>query len=203
MLHALHFPTARCQARLAALALACLAGWTMAAEPKGDDCLSCHTKPQYTQKTLHTAPAKLCSGCHVNHETKGEAKLLVSEVPDLCYGCHAEKGFKAKRQHDPVKQGACLDCHDAHSAEQPAMLTGALVEVCIECHGGVKEQPHVLNSFSGKGHPLGDEKELANTSTPPRAVAAQIKPPPSSECSRAPPSTTPCAGPKDRKGAAT
>lgn len=149
-------------------ALACALGPVLAAEPKGDDCLRCHTKPQYTQKNLHTAPAKLCSGCHVNHETKGEAKLLVAEVPELCYSCHAEQGFKAKRQHDPVKQGACLDCHDAHSAEHPGMLLNEPIEVCLECHASdLKGKPHVISpSFSGKGHPLGNEPEMAQVKNP-------------------------------------
>lgn len=145
-------------------------GWSqaVAAEPKGDDCLRCHSKVQYTQKTQHTVPAQGCSGCHVNHETKGEAKLLVSEVPELCYSCHAEKGFKARRQHDPVKQGACLDCHDAHSAEHPGMLINEPIEVCLECHASdLKGKPHVISSsFSGKGHPLGNEPELAKVKNP-------------------------------------
>lgn len=156
-------------AALACALLLCLPA--QAAEPKGDNCQGCHSKPQYLQTTPHTKPAKICSGCHVNHETKGEAKLLLSEVPELCYGCHAEKNFKAKRQHDPVKQGACLDCHDAHSAQHPGMLINEPIEVCLECHASdLKGKPHVISSsFSGKGHPLGNEPEMAKVRNPLRA----------------------------------
>lgn len=122
------------------------------------ECLSCHDKPKFTRANSHTVPAKGCDACHVSHQAKKTDKLLVEETPDLCYSCHQEKAFKGKVRHDPVAQGACLDCHDAHSAEHPAMLNNAPVDVCLDCHASdLKGKPHVIAAFSRNGHPLGNE----------------------------------------------
>ena len=37
------------------------------------------------------------------------------------------------------------------------MLKLPATQTCLECHADVKEKPHVLSGFTGKGHPLGDE----------------------------------------------
>ncbi len=134
--------------------------------PQPELCVACHNKPKFNKQNLHSAPAKGCTGCHGAHASTNE-KLLASEVPDLCYSCHDEKLFKGKVRHKPVAQGGCLDCHDAHSTEQRAMLNNPPVDVCLECHSeDLKGKPHLVAGFSGKGHPLGDEKSATLVEDP-------------------------------------
>jgi predicted CXXCH cytochrome family protein len=118
-------------------------------------CVNCHNKPKFVTANRHTEPAQGCSGCHTTHSSK-LPKMLKTKVPDVCYPCHAKPMFQGKVKHSPTAGGKCLECHDAHSKEIESMLKLPPTESCLECHAEVKEQPHVISGFSGKGHPLGD-----------------------------------------------
>ncbi|HSN13904.1 MAG TPA: cytochrome c3 family protein [Anaeromyxobacteraceae bacterium] len=36
--------------------------------------------------------------------------------------------------HDPVKDGACIDCHRGHGSDQRALLVREPAKLCAECH---------------------------------------------------------------------
>lgn len=127
------------------------------AAPQPGLCQGCHDRPQYRKTNAHAVAAKGCTGCHTVHVSE-HGRLLRAEVPALCHSCHEERQFKGKVTHKPVKKGACLDCHDAHSAQNWNMLLTEPQNACDECHEEIKEQPHAVAGFSGRGHPLGEAK---------------------------------------------
>jgi predicted CXXCH cytochrome family protein len=134
-----------------------------AAQP--DLCFTCHDKATFTQKTVHPALAMGCTSCHNPHSSKN-AKLLVAAPPALCFNCHDRNAFKGKITHAPVARGACVMCHHPHSSDHAAMLRKEPVALCLDCHAEVRRSPHVISSFAGKGHPLGDESAQRSVADP-------------------------------------
>jgi len=131
---------------------------------KDGDCTSCHQRksgghPVKGAKnfTLMAGGARLCSQCHdpfgkkkvvhppvkdgectACHKPHGTDKRYLLEVGDdqsaLCLGCHDNAPFKRKFLHGPAAVGECTKCHDPHEAAEPALLKGAVRDVCLKCH---------------------------------------------------------------------
>jgi len=72
---------------------------------------------------------KNCSGCH-NFKTESKLRLPKNEI---CYLCHKNL-IQGKNVHGPVALGACLACHDPHSANYPSLLRMSLATICFKCH---------------------------------------------------------------------
>ncbi|MGC1448933.1 MAG: cytochrome c3 family protein [Candidatus Sulfotelmatobacter sp.] len=88
--------------------------------PADSDCSSCHAK-KTSGKSVHSAMSTSCTVCHVVR-TQGDMTTLNLAMPkeQICFACH-EKSAEV-RQHLPVVKGVCVDCHDAHSSDQPMLL---------------------------------------------------------------------------------
>lgn len=137
------------------------------------DCLTCH-RALAERKVVHAAVNIGCTACHseletaaVPHKIKGKlAKGLAGPPPGLCYGCHDSKSFEGKSTHAPAAAGLCLTCHDPHGAERPGLSRQPGATLCLSCHSDVKNTPHVLAGFSGKGHPLGEEPKASAVEDP-------------------------------------
>lgn len=124
-------------------------------------CIGCHGKLLGKKSNVHKAIEKDgCIACHDPHSGKHK-KLLKSALPALCANCHKKEGFSGAVTHKPVHEGKCADCHDNHASDLPLLLRKQPVETCLECHKEIKNQPHVVSSFTRKGHPLGDDAEQA------------------------------------------
>ena len=57
--------------------------------------------------------------------------------PDLCYDCHQQMRAKAEfPSHHPIREGKlkCTACHDTHGAEDSALKTRMLNDLCFDCH---------------------------------------------------------------------
>jgi predicted CXXCH cytochrome family protein len=107
-------------------------------------CLSCHdvragrrevtSKIDITRKVVHAALEKReCQDCHEAGHGGQAPKFLKREQPELCYGCHKRQD-QHKYTHTAVRQGECLECHDAHSSNLPALAKKPREEMCLGCH---------------------------------------------------------------------
>ena len=82
-------------------------------------------------------PQKECSTCHGERKqtTWISAQIqLVTEVPELCYGCHEEFASLKGRVHGPVANGICLFCHDPHKTRNEHLLRRPVPQLCYACH---------------------------------------------------------------------
>jgi hypothetical protein len=71
------------------------------------------SRRQVQGKSVHSAMALPCTICHLA-ETKGDMTTLslFMPKPKICSACHEPLFI---REHRPVANGSCLDCHDAYS----------------------------------------------------------------------------------------
>lgn len=85
-----------------------------------DNCSSCHADKS-RGKSVHSAMALPCTVCHLA-ETQGDMTTLSLFMPKtkICFACHEQT--LAVREHRPVANGPCLDCHDAHSSNRRTLL---------------------------------------------------------------------------------
>ncbi|MCH7996065.1 MAG: hypothetical protein IIB57_16690 [Planctomycetes bacterium] len=72
---------------------------------------------------------RACMSCHDAEDRMKPAADFMAR----CQACHA-RFFSADVGHQPVIQGECAICHKPHRSMQPALLTMAVFDLCIECH---------------------------------------------------------------------
>ena len=106
-------------------------------------CLECHVKTN-AKKFIHAPSAESCTDCHESngkvHPTEDEEGFkLVEQVPQLCYTCHDPINTK-KHLHPPVKQGACLDCHEIHSSNEQKLIFLSAPDLCFSCHSDLEKR---------------------------------------------------------------
>ncbi len=58
---------------------------------------------------------------------------VLEELVDACTECHP-RFFTPEVGHAPAAAGECVECHEMHRSEYPALLKMPVVELCIECH---------------------------------------------------------------------
>ncbi|MEI6214247.1 MAG: cytochrome c3 family protein [Desulfuromonadales bacterium] len=122
---------------------------------KNNPCFGCHKK-MLVQKYVH-GPVGTYS-CGYCHASKGNPKHAVPKTgAGLCYECHADMSTQLKKQafvHGPVEAGMCDACHDPHGSSYESQLRAPINEVCLSCHGHIRNQVHIIRISSGGGHPL-------------------------------------------------
>lgn len=114
-------------------------------------CLSCHEQSEEHanfERSAHNLSRVTCLNCHSQHHAKDEVKLLKTEQPQLCYGCHlARKSDFAKPFHHRVNEGLikCTDCHNPHGGFLTRQLRASSDQqaVCYRCHSD-KQGPFVF-----------------------------------------------------------
>jgi predicted CXXCH cytochrome family protein len=91
----------------------------------------------FGEGTVHRAEVETrCAECHSMDEARGQpqgARLLGTQ----CVSCHADLVSRPK-QHGPVGQGVCLECHDAGSAPQRYAVAWPIQETCFRCHTDIQ-----------------------------------------------------------------
>lgn len=124
------------------------------------DCLDCH-QALMDKEVVHAVAADACDNCHLPtgapHPSEDTAGFtLMDRLPDLCFYCH-EGPLSVSRIHQPVEEGACLDCHDVHASQEYRLLVKPEQELCLTCHGGsgtASEQASNIRQFiSGSKKP--------------------------------------------------
>jgi predicted CXXCH cytochrome family protein len=107
-------------------------------------CSFCH-RPKTAAKFVHTAYREgQCSGCHDPHGGRDALYLKNEDRSVLCLGCHDaalapphEPGGERipfPFRHEPVVEGRCAECHEAHQSDQPDLLPVPERDLCLVCH---------------------------------------------------------------------
>ena len=109
------------------------------ASVQNEACLGCHEKDPARHLwagSVHDVRNVSCASCHNVHSGHDKVRDK-SEQPEVCYTCHANQRVKAnKPSHHPVPEGqmTCSDCHNAHGAAGPALMTrDSVVDTCSTC----------------------------------------------------------------------
>lgn len=126
-------------------------------------CFTCHPaiEEQYTKSKSKHAGIYLdkgCNTCHQPHFSQHKHLLKENEL-DLCLTCHSEKNSISSKSpkdiavelkktflHEPLAQGQCSVCHDAHGSKFLKLLIGTypesiyatydpdMYDLCFTCH---------------------------------------------------------------------
>lgn len=85
-----------------------------------DNCSSCHADKS-RGKSVHSAMALPCTVCHVAQSQGDMTTLtLLMPKPKICFACHEQS--RSVQQHKAKVNELCLNCHEAHSSNQPSLL---------------------------------------------------------------------------------
>jgi predicted CXXCH cytochrome family protein len=124
-------------------------------QPLGNSkCSGCHDPhssniPKLLREFSHGPyKARLCSACHpapVNGEVQltapvnGKVQFTATDVDLLCYECHTQfkeemEGTKSRHKLLLQSKRSCLECHDAHAANQENVLKKPVRNLCVDCH---------------------------------------------------------------------
>jgi predicted CXXCH cytochrome family protein len=105
-----------------------------------ENCLACHKKLT-NGKFKHQALQMGCATCHSaidakttpHKKTNALARGLLSDQPDLCYGCH-DKGMVTKKNIHPAVSMGCTGCHNPHSSKYAKLISAKVPALCFTCH---------------------------------------------------------------------
>ncbi len=99
-------------------------------------CTECHSD-LVGSVVMHYPAKDACENCHesTGEEHPGDAAgfTLIDQTPALCFYCH-EEVVETDHAHQPVSQGKCLECHDAHGSPNVMLLKSPEQELCLSCH---------------------------------------------------------------------
>ena len=122
---------------------------------KDNPCYACHKKMLSVKYVHGPAGTYSCGYCHTS---KGEPKHAVPKRgATLCYECHADMANQIKKKkfiHGPIEAGMCEACHDPHGSQNESQLRKPINEICLSCHGHIRNQTHIVRTTTGEGHPL-------------------------------------------------
>ncbi len=133
------------------------------------NCFICHKSVMF-EKYMHAPAANwLCAtSCHngqsgrFNEKFKGASKFIYPDpIAKTCFECHEkfEKRFKKEKyRHEPVDDGRCNKCHNPHGGNDKKFLRYQVWYLCTTCHTEKKSKPHVVTTFSSRGHPTKGKK---------------------------------------------
>jgi predicted CXXCH cytochrome family protein len=101
---------------------------------------ACHADFGSLKRSHEPVKENQCDSCHIQrgtgHPIKGTKTVeLNAKGAALCTGCH-EMPAKKKYQHDPVKEGDCVSCHNPHGSNEKYLLPvgGDRTPLCLKCH---------------------------------------------------------------------
>ena len=122
---------------------------------KNNPCFRCHTKLVNFKYVHGPVGTYSCGYCH---SSKGTPKYAVpKQGAALCYECHADMAVQMKQRkylHGPIEAGMCEVCHDSHGSQYESQLIKPTNELCLSCHGHLRNRIHVVRTTMGEGHPL-------------------------------------------------
>jgi predicted CXXCH cytochrome family protein len=129
---------------------------------RDNPCYICHKKMLSVKYVHGPAGTYSCGYCHAS---KGNPKHAVPKKgAALCYECHADMASQIKKKkfvHGPIDAGMCDACHDPHGSQHEGQLLKPINELCLSCHGQIRNQKHVVRTTAGEGHPLSGKKDLS------------------------------------------
>ncbi|MDX2431828.1 MAG: cytochrome c3 family protein [Bacteroides sp.] len=120
--------------------------------PQEMACTECHTD-LVENDVMHYPAEDACDNCHesTGNEHPGDSLgfALMDQIPALCFYCH-EEGAEIDHPHQPVSEGKCLDCHDAHGSSNAMVLKSPEQELCLSCHNKSYESDSSLTINIGR-----------------------------------------------------
>lgn len=129
---------------------------------KNNPCYICHKKMLAVKYVHGPAGTYSCGYCHAS---KGTPKHAVPKRGSaLCFECHSDMAVQLKKKkflHGPVEAGMCEDCHDPHGSQNESQLKKPINELCLSCHGHIRNQIHVVRTPNGDGHILNGKPDPA------------------------------------------
>ncbi len=82
-----------------------------------------------------------CGVCHVNNDAANPGPIRHASVNDECFECHEDtREVMSRKYKHKVAEEMCTDCHNAHNSVEPGLLSQEMVEQCLKCHAGIKNQ---------------------------------------------------------------
>lgn len=90
---------------------------------------------------------KRCSSCHDKNAEEG----LIRPKRELCFVCHDRDLVSGAFVHGPAATGACLECHDPHSALYPKLLKNPNGKLCLGCHQEQRLAQRLHTEVSARG----------------------------------------------------
>jgi predicted CXXCH cytochrome family protein len=105
-------------------------------------------EPRDGSKPMFSLPEskRNCVLCHVSPDVRPGAAALKQPVPELCFGCHADRRSPNEHKIDiavpvnagrlPLHQGkmTCTTCHDPHKNLYGSLLRLHEPDLCSTCH---------------------------------------------------------------------
>jgi predicted CXXCH cytochrome family protein len=115
-------------------------------------CLECHDNifasfnGQFSHRVNGTE-TNSCFNCHNPHASRQDG--LIKQAPgDACRQCHEGKfSRRANSLYVHPHADRCVDCHQLHSSDLPAMRKKDNDSACVDCH----------ERHSNFSHPMGDQ----------------------------------------------
>jgi predicted CXXCH cytochrome family protein len=108
-------------------------------EEQNENCLRCHQEQRAQMSMPYHHPLRegkmSCVDCHDPHGGSDGRNLRVSNVNELCLGCHAQYRGPFAYQHPPVSEN-CLLCHTPHGSPNTNLLSVSEPALCLQCHAG-------------------------------------------------------------------
>src|SRR5512133_1745552 len=82
-----------------------------------------------------------CGVCHVKNDAANPGPIRHASVNEECFECHDDtrEVMARKYRHRPAEE-MCTDCHNPHNSTEPGLLAQEMVEQCLKCHAGIKNQ---------------------------------------------------------------
>jgi len=84
-----------------------------------------------------------CSACHNNEQRMRPFEDFMK----VCSDCHDDYFDEDTVGHFPVADGECLTCHQMHRSPYKALLTNAVLDICVGCH----DEPEDLSEEAHHG----------------------------------------------------
>ena len=116
-------------------------------------CRGCHNDMQnkvFDKKRIHwpLLSKQACLGCH-NPHASDEKALVRAPLAELCGKCHQDtmkRQANVVSKHEPVIEGRCTDCHDAHSSNSLFLTKRNFdFDLCATtCHDWSKHSTHPI-----------------------------------------------------------
>jgi len=105
-----------------------------------------------------------CGVCHEKNDAANPGRIRHATVNEQCFECHDDVRdvMARKYKHVPAAE-ACTDCHNPHNSSQPGLLAREMVDLCLSCHAGIKDQ---LTKGKVKHDAVVKDRKCANCHNP-------------------------------------
>ncbi|MBD3335824.1 MAG: hypothetical protein GF355_09945, partial [Candidatus Eisenbacteria bacterium] len=82
-----------------------------------------------------------CATCHTEGGAAAEAFAIQGDIRPLCIKCHrgAQEYDELAYNHNLDQEGSCVQCHNPHAGETPALLLAEETVLCMRCHFNAAE----------------------------------------------------------------